>query len=131
MNNRFGGRENKEFYFGHGSQERPIWYTSGNVNRQLDKRKELGRKGQVGFLNLGLYRWSRWDYMDKSSEGSSEASLAYRCQIKGYRQQRTLLKERQECMVGTRKKWKEKLCWLLLRSLLIWEYSSVKFILCN
>ena len=29
-------------------------------------RKELGREAQVGFLNLGLYRWTIRDYMDKS-----------------------------------------------------------------
>lgn len=66
VTNRFGGRENRESYFGYGNLEMPIWHASGDVIKGVDMKKELGKEAQVGSFNLGFYRWTRWDYMNKS-----------------------------------------------------------------
>ena len=37
-----------------------------DVIKGVDMKKELGKEAQVGSFNLGFYRWTRWDYMNKS-----------------------------------------------------------------
>lgn len=59
VTNRFGGRENRESYFGHDNLEMPNDTQVEMSLRELDMRKELGKEAQLGSFNLGSYRWTR------------------------------------------------------------------------